>query len=204
MTNHYTTSPNPARAADRIIDAWRPWLDRALTDDTFETVTLLIRGTCEASALDERYPVSTLAAALGTTKSSLVSRFFYFGLPSFKGIQVRIHLLCIIDRRESLARQQYNHRYTLEGAAGAAAVATSQALGRFLRRYVPELTSPSHWIRTADFADVATTGARLLFESPNWSGFHATKPNFYTTRPLAHAPRCAECGRPTYGRERTP
>lgn len=188
---------------DRIIRQWQPWLDN-LTDDTYEAVTLLIRGTCESAAVGERYRMTTLAATLNTTPSALHSRFCRFRVPSLRNIQSQVWLLCIIDRREDMARRWYNRRYILSDAYGAAGLSTLHSLARFLRRTVPAMASASNWIRTADFADVATTGARFLFDTPNWQGFHVTQPNNdYTSRPtLTIAPRCAECGRPSYGNER--
>lgn len=193
------------RAEDRILNHWRPWLEN-LTDDTYELVTLLVRGTCEAAELNERYDINRLAESLDTTRSAIYSRFCHFRVPSCHDIQARVWLLCIIDRREDMARRWYNRRFTLSDAYGAAGLATLQGLARFLKRTVPAMKSASEWIRTADFADVATSGARFLFDSPNWQGFHATQRNNYDSRPtrLSAVPRCSECGRPSYGRERNP
>lgn len=193
---------SPESAADRILQQWQPHLEQ-LTDDTYETITLLVRGTCQASQLNERYDLTALAHELDTTTKALFTRFCRFRVPSLRNIQSRVWLLCIIDRREDLARRWYTHRYSLCDAYGAAGLSTLQALARFLRRTVPAMRSASDWIRTADFADVATEGARFLFSSPNWRGFHAIERNHYTyhaeTVPVQC---CSECGRPAYGRER--
>lgn len=186
------------RAADRVIEAWRPWLD-SMTDDTHEVVTLLIRGTCEAAERGERYRIKDLAATVDRTLSSVASRFSRYHLPSLRTIATQVRLLSIIHHRERHTERGYcrPRRFTLDIAADAAGCSSHHDLLRFLRRNVPGLVSAGQWINTADFADVATNGARLLFDEPEWAGFHVLSPNPYPVK-LGPVPRCSECGRPRY------
>ena len=136
----------------RIVDAWRPWLDR-MPDDTFELVTLTVR--VVASRRMPKRHLSAVYDELDINTNTITARFVRAGLPSLKRIVDATRLLTALSVRDG--RQEL----CVTTVADVVGESSAQSFWRFVMR--TRGITAGQYLQRGDFDDEALDMAEDLF-----------------------------------------